>query len=48
MKTAQHSSRTHSRSRSNRGLLMLGIAVLDCVLLFFVIFLCGLLMAAIR
>jgi hypothetical protein len=48
MKTAQHSHRTHSHLQANRSLLMLGIAILDCVLLFFIIFLCGLLMTSIR
>ncbi len=42
MKTAQRSHRVHSRS--NRSLLMVGIAVLDCGLLFLCVFLYGLLM----
>lgn len=40
MKTAQRSQRV--RSRPNRSLLMVGIAVLDCALLFLCILVYGL------
>ncbi len=42
MKTAQRYRRATPRSRSNRSLLMLGIAILDCVLLFLCILAFGL------
>ena len=42
MRTAQRSRRVHSRS--NRSLLMVGIVVLDCGILFLCAFLCGLLL----
>jgi hypothetical protein len=42
MKAAHRSRR--GRSQSNRSLLMMGIIVLDCALLFLCIFVCGLLM----
>ncbi len=46
MKYEQRSRRVHSRS--NRSLLMVGIAILDCGILFLCVFLFGLLLMIVR